>query len=121
MIYTALGVILIIIGVLFDTIEINKGLNIYNGIISALGGGFIIYIINYFSAGKIGEGDIKLIMSLGFFMGLKEIYYLILYSFIIGGIFSLVMLSLRKYKRNDEIPFIPFVFVSLCTNTPFNM
>ena len=101
-------IVLFITGLMLSVLEI-KDINIFNGIIAAITGGFSILILNFFSNGKIGEGDIKLIMCLGLCLGTRDIIGIILYAFIIGGIVSVVLLIAGKYKRADEVAFVPFI------------
>jgi leader peptidase (prepilin peptidase)/N-methyltransferase len=108
-------VFLILTGVIFNVFGL-RNLNVFEGIIGAVTGGIIIYFINFFSNGKIGEGDIKLMTALGMCCGAYDILRIIFYSFIIGAAFSVVMLALKKYKKNDEIAFVPFIGAAFLLN-----
>ncbi len=68
--------------------------------------GLVIFSAGYFlSHGKLGEGDIKLIPSLGLLIGHPGILYLIFYS----SILSLIVF-LRIIKRKAQVlPFAPFL------------
>ena len=96
-------------GFILNTLEMNRGINIFSGLIGALAGGFAIYLMNYFTSGKIGEGDVKLFAALGFCLGLQGVTALILWSFIAGGAISAVLVIAKKFKRTDKIAFVPFV------------
>jgi len=95
-------------GFIFASAEIGN-VNIYNGIIGALAGAFIIYLLNFLSNGKIGEGDIKLILCLGLCLGLRNVLGIILYAFIIGGIVSVALILFKRRSRKEEIAFVPFI------------
>lgn len=84
-----------------------------NGILGFLTGGLLIYLLNFFSNGKIGEGDIKFLATLGLWIGTYEIINVIFYSFIIGGFISAILLLLKIKSRYDKIAFIPFVAIAL--------
>ncbi|HDQ26542.1 MAG TPA: prepilin peptidase [bacterium] len=102
-------VFLFLTGFVFGIFEIKEYLNIYTGLIAGLAGGFVIYLINFFSNGKIGEGDIKLIAALGLCVGLKDIGLIVFGSFVIGGIAAAILLLLKKKGRRDELAFVPFI------------
>ncbi len=99
----------IITGLIFNVLEINGKINIFDGLTAGIAAAFIIYLLNFFSNGKIGEGDIKLFMCLGICMGLSEILDIVMYSFVIGAAVSLLLIALGKRKRGDEIAFVPFI------------
>lgn len=81
---------------------------------------FIIFLlIAIVSKGAMGGGDIKLIASLGFILGLKRIVLNILLSFIIGAVLSIVLLITGKKGRKDPIPFGPFINISFMATLLF--
>ena len=109
----AVIVFLFITGFVLNTLELNRGINIFTGLLGALLGGFIIYIMNFFSNGKIGEGDIKLFAALGFCFGVHGIMDMIFWSFTAGGAVSGALLLAKKFKRTDKIAFVPFIALAL--------
>lgn len=102
-------VLFFITGFALNTLEMNGEMNIYTGIIGALSAGFIIYVLNYFTNGKIGEGDVKLFAALGLCLGLQGGIELIKWSFILGGCISFVFILAKKFTRTDKIAFVPFI------------
>lgn len=73
------------------------------------GGLFIIIIL--VSNGGMGGGDVTLIGSLGFILGIKYIFLTILLSFILGAIISIFLLITKIKGRKDPIPFGPFIIL----------
>ncbi len=61
----------------------------------------------------IGFGDIKLMLGIGWMLGLSIGLSALIISFWIGAIVGLVLLGLKKIKINlkTEIPFAPFLFI----------
>ena len=57
----------------------------------------------------IGLGDVKLAGAIGFFMGYPDAALALVSSFIIGALFSLVLIGLRLKTMKDFIPFGPFM------------
>lgn len=68
---------------------------------------FILIIL--LSKGGMGGGDVTLIGSLGFIVGIKMIFVTILLSFILGAIISVFLLVAKIKGRKDPIPFGPFI------------
>ena len=64
------------------------------------------------SRGGMGDGDITLIGSLGFILGVKLIFLNIFLSFLIGALISLLLLGFKIKTRKDPIPFGPFIIIS---------
>ncbi len=87
-------------------------LHIWENVFGLLAGGVLFFLIAIVSNGGMGGGDIKLIAALGFILGLKKTLLNILLSFIIGAVFSIFLLFMRKKGKKDEIPFGPFINIS---------
>lgn len=62
----------------------------------------------------LGGGDIKIFGVLGVLLGLKGIILNIFVSCLIGSIFSLLMIALKKMKADNAIAFGPFI-ISVAT------
>ena len=65
----------------------------------------------------MGGGDIKLVVAIGFIMGLKNFIQIFVVSFLIAALVSLFLLITKKKDRTDYIPFGPF----LCIGTYITM
>jgi prepilin signal peptidase PulO-like enzyme (type II secretory pathway) len=114
---------LILIGVsltffykLFQAITSNDILSLDSVLINGLLGGAVLSVffgsMYWYSKGKwIGGGDVKLGFWLGFLVGLKMVYFLILFSYTLGAIFSVFLLIFLKKKMKSEIPFGPFLVI----------
>lgn len=57
----------------------------------------------------MGLGDVKLAGALGFFMGWPDAALALVSSFIIGALFSLILIGLKRKTMKDFIPFGPFM------------
>lgn len=84
-------------------------LNSLGGLVLA-GGLFLIIVI--VSRGGMGGGDVTLIGSLGFILGIKFILLNIFLSFILGAIISIFLLVTKIKTRKDPIPFGPFIVLA---------
>lgn len=80
-----------------------------------LGGGimFLLALIPH----SLGGGDIKLMFSIGAFLGYNRILSALAIAFILSSVISLVLILFKKKKTKDYIPFAPFLaigsFISL--------
>ena len=98
--------------------------NIKDGLDLLLGGviGFGIFVLIYlfsllvFKKEGMGGGDIKLMGVLGLFFGVKSIIQVFVLSFAFASVISIFLLVTRIKKKNDYIPFGPFiVLATFCT------
>jgi len=63
----------------------------------------------FFKKEAMGEGDIKLIVMIASYVGLMGTFVSIFSASVIGAIAGVAMLLLGKIKRDDQIPFGPFL------------
>lgn len=57
----------------------------------------------------MGIGDVKLALALGFFFGWPDILFITVFSFIIGSIYGISAILLRKEGMKSAVPFGPFL------------
>lgn len=62
----------------------------------------------------IGGGDGMLVLITGLFFSFRQNMLLLLLSFFICGAAVAVLLFLKRIKRRDKIPFVPFLFLASC-------
>lgn len=78
----------------------------------ALAGGFLLLAI--IRPADLGLGDVKLAGSLGLLLGWIGWSHVVLgafASFLLGGLYSALLLATRRAGRRSEIPFGPFMLV----------
>ena len=78
---------------------------------------FLIYLCIYFlSKRSFGLGDVKYSFALSlaptYLYGFSETINMHLVAFVIGGIFSILLMLVKKVSKNHEIAFGPFMSVS---------
>lgn len=56
----------------------------------------ILLLIIFFILRMLGAGDIKLFSSIGAIMGVKFVFYTIMYTFLTGGLLALLLMIIRK-------------------------
>ncbi|MFZ4500454.1 MAG: prepilin peptidase [Minisyncoccia bacterium] len=71
------------------------------------------FLLWYFSGGRwMGFGDVKLMLGIGWLLGLSAGAMALLFSFWIGGIFGMFLLALAKqYSMKSQVPFAPFLIM----------
>lgn len=74
----------------------------------AAGFGFLL-LLALLVPGGMGMGDVKLSAVLGLFLGINWIGMGMIFSFLLGGLVSGVLLLVRRVKGKSHIPFGPFL------------
>lgn len=113
-----LSLTLLEVGLVFTFIEGISNLNIVMDKILGLVCGAVIFLcityIGRWVSGKdsIGFGDVKLICSIGLFLGLRNVIAVSIVSFVIAGIVSIILLLTKKKNVNEYIAFGPFIVIA---------
>lgn len=79
---------------------------------AALGGGIgfaIFLLIAIVSRGGMGWGDVKLAALIGLATGFPLVFFAIIMGAILGGIVAVALMIAKKRKRQETIPFGPFL------------
>ena len=79
--------------------------------------GLILYITAklYLTLRKkegMGMGDVKMITMIGFWFGLQNTIFIIIFSSIVGAMLGIILISLKKIKNDQLIPFGSFLSIS---------
>ena len=76
---------------------------------------FLLYsLIGVLSRGGFGRGDVMLAPSIGILLayrGWEDLVRGTIYSFVLAGVVSAVMLALGQLGRRDHIAFVPYIAV----------
>ena len=76
-------------------------------LLAALAGGLSFLLLAILTRGGIGGGDIKLIAALGLWLGGEALKLTALGGIIIGGLWALGAIAVKKKKRTDFSPYAP--------------
>lgn len=72
--------------------------------------GCFLGALHFLSRGKwLGLGDVKFGLLMALWLGSPKVVVALFFAFVIGGIFSAILLVLRKKKLKSQIPFGPFL------------
>lgn len=98
-------IVAMIIGIFFSFIT---GMTFLNALMGALlGGGLLLLLALVPNA--MGGGDVKLMFSLGIFLGAYKVLLSLFFAFIIAACISIFLLIFKIIDRKDHIPFGPFL------------
>jgi leader peptidase (prepilin peptidase)/N-methyltransferase len=64
-----------------------------------------------FGAGAIGQGDLKLLVSVGLMVGPLRLVYGAIYGALVAGLVLLVLLALRRITLKTFVPYGPFLIL----------
>ncbi|WP_066497507.1 prepilin peptidase [Abyssisolibacter fermentans] len=107
MIPNRLIVLTVIIGLIFMCINMDKNKIIYCVALTVL-----LFLVSFISKGALGMGDVKLIGCMCLFLGSKIISILLIAS-LLCCITGIVLVLLKNANRKTELPFSPFIMISL--------
>lgn len=74
--------------------------------------GIGLLLLSLLSRGRIGAGDGVLLIVTGVYLGLQKNLALLFYALLICGCFALFLLLTRRKRRQDAIPFVPFLLIA---------
>ena len=81
-------------------------------LLAALAGGLSFLLLAILARAGIGGGDIKLIAALGLWLGGEALKLTALGGIIIGGLWALGAIAVKKKKRTDFIPYAPAFIIA---------
>lgn len=73
----------------------------------------IFFIISVLSKGALGGGDIKLALGIGCFFSISRYLYFLMYTFGVGSLIACIFLLMSKNKKEDKVPFGPFMAIGM--------
>ncbi len=98
-----------ILGIVFHMLGQEQSIE---NIIFGMGVGGVLLLLSILTGGKIGIGDGVLLVVTGIYLGLEQNLMLFAGSLFICACYALLLLVLRRRKRNDTLAYAPFVLVS---------
>lgn len=75
--------------------------------------GLGVLIISFFTRQQIGYGDGLILIVTGILLGFRNNMALFLGALIYSAMVGLSLLVIRKADKKTELPFVPFMFLSL--------
>ncbi len=107
------------------TVNLNIAIDMLLGSLAGAGIFLLITLVGGLIAGKeaMGFGDVKLMGALGLFFRLTNIITISVMAFLIGAVASIVILVFKIKKKDEYIPFGPFIVIAsfISMLVPFNI
>lgn len=96
-------------GILTGLLFSRWSVGIKDSLLGCIVGISIFLLISILWKGGMGGGDIKLAGMMGSFLGFKNLFFALFFSFLLGSIIGII-LSILKFKTlKSQIPFGPFL------------
>ena len=97
-----------ILGILLHLLFPDKSIfEILFGMLPGVG----ILLLGWLTGCKIGMGDGMMFMLTGLYLGVVQNLLLMLLSFSLAGFYGGCLFILRRCKKSDRLPFVPFLFL----------
>lgn len=77
-----------------------------------IGIGILFCTISKLTEETLGMGDSYLITILGGFVGAWNLLYILAYAFLFSAGYSAILLIRKKFNKNIQIPFVPFLMAA---------
>jgi leader peptidase (prepilin peptidase)/N-methyltransferase len=75
-------------------------------------GFFLVLLIILISRGGMGAGDMKLFAVLGIILGISKILLTFFLACVIGSVFGLILIQLKRVKSKQPLPFGPYIVIA---------
>lgn len=105
------AVIILLIKVILIIIKEDSIVFLVDSVVGALISAFIILFSFLLKRGGIGKADIYILISLGFYMGIKLFLRALLCVSIVSLTYSIFLLATKKAKIDTKLPFLPFILI----------
>jgi leader peptidase (prepilin peptidase) / N-methyltransferase len=94
---------------LFPGLTFMPANSFYSGLICGALLMAVFFLIAVIRPGSMGLGDVKLVGLIGFVSGFPLVVFSMIIGIVLGGIVAVILLSTRKKKRQDVIPYGSFL------------
>lgn len=88
-----------------------RNLSIYS-ILAGVAVGLIVMLCSLITKGGIGMGDGLILLVTGIYLGGKGNMQLLFFGLFLSAVGSLFFLLVKKKKRKDTIPFVPYLLLA---------
>ncbi len=104
-----------ICGIIFLVVEFFISRNAFvpslvSSVVGCCGCLVLFYILARLTKEGIGMGDVKLIATVGWILGLASAIFIVLASMILCSLYAIFLLVGKRKNKNDTLPFGPFLF-----------
>lgn len=103
------GVLFLVLRVIFYKTPIFS--EIRESIFGLLFAGGLFFFARLISKNSVGMGDVKIMLSMGFFFGLYSIIAILMLTLVTMSIYNITRLILKKTNLREEVAFAPYLLV----------
>ncbi len=75
--------------------------------------GICFWLLSFLTGEKVGYGDGWLLLMVGLFLGFEGCFLTLLLGLVAESVAVLILLGLKKIKRDEEVAFAPFLLVGM--------
>ena len=86
------------------------------GILLALVPGMICLFVSVVSKGKLGVGDVFVLISLGLILPAESVFGILLAGSLLVCLYSVIMLTAKKADMKTMLPMVPFFALAFILN-----
>jgi len=87
--------------------------NVFSSILGGMVGVVMLGGISLISGGRaMGWGDVKLAGAMGLLLGFGQVLVALMLAFVLGGVFGMFLIFLKKATGKSMIPFGPFLTIA---------
>ena len=84
-------------------------------------GAFLMWLLAFvgkkiYKKEAVGDGDIFLMAAIGAMLGMEGVFSSLIIASLIGSVYGIILMMLKKAKRFDHIPFGPFLSLGAVIN-----
>ncbi len=90
-------------------LRIYKGEVYWQTLIMTIMPGIFLVFLSCVSGRKLGTGDGIVFIMIGLISSLQRVLFILMSSLLLTSIFSICLLASGKGKKNQEIPYVPFI------------
>ena len=98
----------------FQTILQSQNLSFYT--FASLLPGLALLFFTKLSQGAIGAADGLIVLGLGLWLGFWELLGILSGAFFLAAFVAGFLLVFQRKRKNDSIPFIPFLVLGMCSS-----
>ncbi len=84
-----------------------KDLGLISGLAAGIGAPLILWLSDRILHGDLGEGDLKLAVSIGFMSGISQLIFGLLFASVGFSVVLLVLIAVRRLSLKSAVPFGP--------------
>ncbi|MCQ2488439.1 MAG: A24 family peptidase [Clostridia bacterium] len=90
---------------------------IVSSFVSFVAAGLIFVVCYFITHDGIGGGDIKLLVSIAFYLGFELFLRDLFLISIASVLFSIFLLATKQATKKTELPFVPFILLGTVAST----